>query len=151
MILQDFWGLSIWDIIVFSVSIILFIASKYYDKYKEKKQVKFLFLRIKKLFESTLNKDSKEKILAELPYLRTEIKNLIKIGVIPLIRESTKRTVLHIVDKYIFTGVELILMNNQRVEINKENMERILQEMINSANKDFKIKLRKKLSIFDFQ
>ncbi len=42
-------------------------------------------------------------------------------------------------------------MNNQRVEINKENMERILQEMINSANKDFKIKLRKKLSIFDFQ
>lgn len=150
MIFQDIWSLSIWDIVVLSVSIILFIVSKYYEKYKEIKQVKFLFRRIKKLFETTLNKDTEEKFLADLPYLKTEIKNLIKIGVIPRIRESTERTVLYIVDKYIFTGVELILMNNQRLQINKENFEMVLQEMINSASKDFKIKLSKNLSIFDF-
>lgn len=150
MIFQDFWTISFWDIVIISVSIILFIASKYYDKYREKKHVKFLFLRIKKLFKILLKEDTEEKFLADLPYLKTEIKNLIKIGVIPRIRESTERTVLYIVDKYIFTGVELILMNNQRLQINKENFEMILQEMINSANNDFKIKLSEKLSKFDF-
>jgi len=150
MIFQDFWTISFWDIVILSVSIILFIASKYYDKYREKKHVKFLFLRIKKLFKTVLKKDTEEKFLADLPFLKTELKNLIKIGVIPRIGESTQRTVLNIVDKYIFTGIELILMDNQRLQISKENFEMILHAMINFANINFKIKLSEKLSKFDF-
>ena len=107
MILQDFWNISLWDIVVLSVSIILFIVSKYYDKYREKKHIKFLFIRIKKLFKSVLKKDSEVQLLADLPFLRTELKNLIKIGVIPRASENRQRTVLLIVDKYIFTGIEL--------------------------------------------
>lgn len=146
MLFQGFWSISITDILVIVGTIFIFIASKYYDKYKEKKEVKFLFLRIKKLFESIVQKgNSKEQYFADLPYLKTVSVNLIKLGVVPVIRE--KRTILQIVYKYISTGIELKTMNNERLDLNKQNFEIILKEMLDFAEENFKININKKFAI----
>ncbi len=155
MIFQDFWNLSFWDLVVLGISIFIpIIINKMLDKKKEKneekKEIKPLFLRIKKLFETILKNNPEEQFIADLPYLLTQTENLIKIGVIPKISESKRRTALHIVNEYIFIGVELILMNNQRLEMSKENFEIVLQKMINYAKEYYEIKLSKKLSKFDF-
>ncbi len=166
---QEFWELRFIDILnlfsgiigtVIAVIFTYFLYKKL-DKIKEKNRVRALILRFRDILESLMvtDQDKKRFINAELPYLKHQGDDLIKIGVIVddkderriegNIRDNNvdlkvKSTIpiLWILDKYLIAGAEIQnLITKQNLEKNKENANSILKEMKDFAKEYYGIKL----------
>jgi len=174
---QEFWEIKFIDILNFFTGIIgaviavifTYFLYKKLDKIKEKNRVRALFLRIRDILESLMVTDQERKRFfnAELPYLRHQGDELIKVGVIVdniderrikgNIRDNNidlkvKSTIpiLWILDKYLIAGAEIQnLITKQNIEKNKENANSILKEMRDFAKEYHGIKLNDKDSTLD--
>lgn len=176
MIQQGFWEFRFIDILnLFSgiIGTIIAVVFTYYlykslEKYKEKRRVKALFLRMKDIFEhlATSDQEKTRMISGDLPYLRYQREDLFKIGVIidkvdeRRIKGQFKnnninldigitRPIIWILDRYLFAGAELQnLLTNQKIDKTKENANIILKEMSDFAKEYYGIKLNDKKLFF---
>ena len=173
MLLQDnFWEFRFIDILTMTSGIIgalIAVILTYYlyktlDKYKEKERIKALFLRMKDVFGAFLYRGtSKKKFMnAELPYLRDQGNDLIKIGVIIGSKNSKKirgsidgklinlrikdeLPLIYLLDQYLIGGEEIQnLIAPEKFDINIDNINSILEEMRTFAKKYYSINLKKK-------
>lgn len=169
---EDFWEFRFIDILILISGIIgaiIAVILTYYlykalDKYKDNKKVKSLFLRMVDVFGAFLYRGTNKKkfMNAELPYLREQGEDLIKIGVI-IGNKNDKRIkgsingqsvdlkikddmpLIYILDKYLIGGAAIQnLITHENIEINFDNVNTILEEMRSFAKKYYRISLNKK-------
>lgn len=177
IIQQGFWEFRFIDILnLFSgiIGTIIAVVFTYYlykrlERYKEKRRVEALFLRMRDFFEhlATSNQEKTRMISGDLPYLRYQREDLFKIGIIidnvdeRCIKGKFKdnninlnieitRPIIWILDKYLFAGAELQnLITKQKIEKSKENANLILKEMSDYAKEYYGLKINNKKFFLD--
>jgi len=179
---ENFWDVRLVDLFPLTTAIIspilIYWIYKKLDKSKEKTRLKALFIRIRRMLENFLpdRRDRLDKPFfeAHLPFLSTQRKHLIKIGVVMghttdekikgnIVPKSTTRETkfevdlktelkiptIYIVDKYIMGGATIQVIG-KKFDINQENINKILNEMRIYSKKYYGYKFKNKDTIIDY-
>ncbi len=179
---ENFWDVRLVDFFPLITAIIspilIYWIYKKLDKSKEKARLKALFIRIRRMLENFLP-DKRDKVdkpffEAHLPFLSTQKKHLIKIGVVMghttdekikgyIVSKSTSRETrlevdlktelkiptIYIVDKYIVGGATIQVLG-KKFDINQENINKILNEMRKYSKKYYGFKFKNKDTTIDY-